>query len=53
MGALAGSNPSTGIKIVVAIPQSGSSTNPSDSKRCVIVDSLIGGMRTDKDGECN
>ncbi len=51
MGAL-GSNSDTGIKIVVAIPQSTNSTTPSNNKRCVIVETLIGGMRTAKDDDC-
>lgn len=53
MGALAGSGSSTGIKIVVAIPQSVNSTIPSNNQRCVIIETLIGGMRTAKDNECN
>ncbi|CDN11614.1 MAG: type II secretion system protein [Richelia sp.] len=53
MGALALNNPSTVIKIVVAIPQSTNSTTPSNNKRCAIVESLLGGMRSAKDDECN
>lgn len=53
MGALAGSSPSTDIKIVVAIPRPVNSTTPSNSKRCVIIKSLIGGMQTAKDSGCN
>ncbi|MBD2196489.1 MULTISPECIES: pilus assembly FimT family protein [Calothrix] len=53
MGALAGTSPSTGIKIVVANPRPANSTNPSNSKRCVIIETLIGGMRTAKDSDCN
>ncbi|BAY63323.1 hypothetical protein NIES22_34090 [Calothrix brevissima NIES-22] len=53
MGALAGTSPSTGIKVVVANPRPANSTNPSNSKRCVIIETLIGGMRTAKDSDCN
>ncbi|WP_315790568.1 type II secretion system protein [Fischerella sp. JS2] len=42
-----------GFRIVVAVPQPGSSTQPSNTKRCVIVQTLIGGMRTNKDTNCN
>jgi prepilin-type N-terminal cleavage/methylation domain-containing protein len=45
------SAPDTGLKIVLAVPQG---TNSASSvKRCVIVDTLIGGMRTAKDSQCN
>lgn len=57
MGALAsksnGSASDTGIKIVVAIPQYVNSTNPSNSRKCVIIETLIGGMRTAKNNGCN
>jgi prepilin-type N-terminal cleavage/methylation domain-containing protein len=42
-----------GLKIVVAIPQSGSTTQPSAVKRCVIVSTLLGAMVTAKDNQCN
>lgn len=42
----------TGLKIVLAVPQ-GTTNNASSVKRCVIVDTLIGGMRTEKDSGCN
>jgi hypothetical protein len=42
----------TGLKIVLAVPQ-GTTNNASSVKRCVIVDTLIGGMRTEKDSRCN
>ncbi len=42
-----------GLKIVVAIPQSGSTTQPSAVKRCVIVTTLLGAMVTAKDNQCN
>ncbi|BAZ68604.1 PilA protein [Fischerella sp. NIES-4106] len=37
-----------GLRIIVAVPKSGSFTQPSATKRCVIVQTLIGGMRTAK-----
>lgn len=41
----------TGLKVVLAVPQG---TNSASSvKRCVIVDTLIGGMRTAKDNDCS
>lgn len=43
----------TPLKVVVAVPKVGSTTEASDTKRCIIVDSLIGGMRTAKDSACN
>jgi len=56
MGILAtktNSNPSdTGLKVLVAVPNPGTNT-ASEVKRCVIVDTLLGGMRTEKDGDCN
>ncbi len=59
MGALPGTAESLsgelGLKIAVAAPNSGSST-ASNLRRCVIVDTLLGGMRTAKDekvGNCN
>jgi prepilin-type N-terminal cleavage/methylation domain-containing protein len=45
---------STGLKIVVAVPPSGNSTQPSNStKRCVIVETLLGSMRTARGNDCN
>jgi prepilin-type N-terminal cleavage/methylation domain-containing protein len=41
-----------GLRIAVAVPDA-NSTQPSKTKRCVIVQTLIGGMRTAKDGECD
>lgn len=56
MGVLAaketGSASDTIIKIVVAIPQSTNSTTPSNNRRCVIIETLLGGMRTAKDDDC-
>lgn len=56
MGALAhqpsGSDASIPLKVMVAIPKIGT-TEPSALKRCVIVETLIGGMRTAKDSDCS
>jgi prepilin-type N-terminal cleavage/methylation domain-containing protein len=41
------------LKVVVAVPKSGSTTEASDVKRCVIVETLIGGLRTAKDENCD
>ncbi|MCP6757930.1 MAG: type II secretion system GspH family protein [Fischerella sp. CENA71] len=43
--------PDTGLKVIVAIPQVGNNS-VSQVKRCVIVETLIGGMRTAKDTSC-
>ena len=40
-------------KIVLAVPKPQNSTQPSNVKRCVIVETLIGGMRTAKDENCD
>ncbi|MDJ0617030.1 MAG: prepilin-type N-terminal cleavage/methylation domain-containing protein [Calothrix sp. MO_192.B10] len=54
MGVLAsktdGTASDTGLKVVVATPTSGAS--PSNVKRCVIIETLLGGMRTAKDSGC-
>ncbi|MBW4449607.1 MAG: prepilin-type N-terminal cleavage/methylation domain-containing protein [Spirirestis rafaelensis WJT71-NPBG6] len=42
-----------GLKIAVAVPNPGSSTSASNLRRCVIVDTLLGGMRTAKDAQCD
>lgn len=42
-----------GLIIALAVPQAGNSTQPSDVKRCVIVQTLIGGIRTAKNNDCN
>ncbi|BAY97875.1 hypothetical protein NIES37_18230 [Tolypothrix tenuis PCC 7101] len=51
MGILApktnGSASDTGLKVVVSLP------NSSGVKRCVILETLLGGMRTGKDTQCN
>ncbi|MDJ0795843.1 MAG: type II secretion system protein [Calothrix sp. MO_167.B12] len=44
-----GSTQIPGLRIVLAIPQS---TTPSNGRRCVIIETLIGGMRTAKDDDC-
>lgn len=41
-----------GLKIVIALPKAGKTKEPSDVKRCVIVQTILGGMRTAKDKEC-
>lgn len=51
-GTAGGSSDQLGLKIAVAAPNSGSST-ASNLRRCVIVDTLLGGMRTAKDDKCN
>jgi prepilin-type N-terminal cleavage/methylation domain-containing protein len=51
-GTAGGSSDQLGLKIAVAVPNSGSSTSAGNLKRCVIVDTLVGGMRTAKDSEC-
>jgi prepilin-type N-terminal cleavage/methylation domain-containing protein len=42
----------TGLKILLAIPKPDTPTEASDVKRCVIVETLIGGIRTAKDEDC-
>lgn len=42
-----------GLRIVVAVPQVSNSTQPSDTKRCVIIQTILGGMRTAKDKDCD
>ncbi|AFZ03150.1 Tfp pilus assembly protein FimT/FimU [Calothrix sp. PCC 6303] len=48
-----GSDDPPGLRIVVAIPDTPNSTTPGTTKRCVIVQTLLGGMRTAKDSACN
>ena len=43
----------TPLKIIVAEAKPGNSPAPNAMKRCVIVETLIGGMRTAKDTDCN
>ncbi|NEU75352.1 type II secretion system protein [Hassallia byssoidea VB512170] len=52
-GTAGGSSDELGLKIAVAAPNVGSSTSASKLRRCVIVDTLLGGMRTAKDDKCN
>ncbi|MGI2906115.1 pilus assembly FimT family protein [Tolypothrix sp. VBCCA 56010] len=52
-GTAGGSSDELGLKIAVAAPSPGSSTSASNLRRCVIVDTLLGGMRTAKDDKCN
>ncbi|MBF2064904.1 MAG: type II secretion system protein [Calothrix sp. C42_A2020_038] len=56
MGALAkktnGNNADTPLIVTLAVPQASNNTQASEVKRCVIVDTLLGGLRTDKDGKC-
>lgn len=51
-GTYGGSSDQLGLKIAVAVPNTGSSS-ATNLRRCVIVDTLIGGMRTEKDSRCN
>jgi prepilin-type N-terminal cleavage/methylation domain-containing protein len=51
-GTVGGTSDSLGFKVAVAVPQSKGSTTAGNLKRCVIIDTLIGGMRTQKDKEC-
>ena len=52
LGTFGGSSGQLGLKIAVAVPNTGSSS-ATNLRRCVIVDTLIGGMRTEKDSQCN
>jgi prepilin-type N-terminal cleavage/methylation domain-containing protein len=51
LGTAGGSSDQLGFKIAVAIPKTGS-YEATNVRRCVILDTLIGGMRTAKDKEC-
>jgi prepilin-type N-terminal cleavage/methylation domain-containing protein len=42
-----------GLKVIVAVPKVGSPADPGETKRCVIVQTLIGGMRTALNDNCN
>lgn len=42
-----------GLIIAVAVPTPGSPTQPTAVKRCVIVKTLLGSLKTGKDTECN
>lgn len=56
MGVLAkkanGNNADTPLIVALAVPRPGNSTQASEVQRCVIIDTLLGGLRTDKDGKC-
>ncbi|OUL37622.1 prepilin-type N-terminal cleavage/methylation domain-containing protein [Nostoc sp. T09] len=43
----------SGLKIVVAVPNAGNPTQASGVKRCVIVNTLLGSMLTAKDSDCS
>lgn len=43
----------TGLKVVLAIPKPDNPTKESDVKRCVIIETLIGGMRAAKNQDCD
>lgn len=49
----AGSNDPPGLKIVVAVPGSPNPTEPGTTKRCVIVQTILGGIRTEQDKDCD
>lgn len=48
-----GSSEAPGLKVVVAVPVPGNPTQASGVKRCVILQTLIGGMRTARNTECD
>lgn len=41
-----------GLRIIVAIPNATKSTQPGNTKRCVIIQTLLGGTRTETDTKC-
>jgi prepilin-type N-terminal cleavage/methylation domain-containing protein len=45
--------PDTELKIVVAVPNSTNPPTPTNTKRCVMVTTLLGTMKTAKDDDCN
>jgi prepilin-type N-terminal cleavage/methylation domain-containing protein len=47
------STESPGLKLIVAVPKAPNSTEAGDTKRCVIVQTILGGIRTEKDDKCN
>lgn len=53
VGTAGGSSDQLGFKIAVAAPKSGSTTQATNTRRCVIIDTLLGGMRTATDSNCN
>ncbi len=48
-----GSTEAPGLRIVVAVPNSSDPTKPSDTRRCVVIQTILGGIRTAKDDNCN
>ncbi|MBW4668691.1 MAG: type II secretion system GspH family protein [Cyanomargarita calcarea GSE-NOS-MK-12-04C] len=48
-----GSTEPPGLKVMVAVPKVGSPTDSGEIKRCVIVQTLIGGMRTAINDKCD
>ncbi|MBD2167454.1 type II secretion system protein [Calothrix membranacea FACHB-236] len=48
-----GQTEAPGLKIAVAVPISGNSTQPSGVKRCVIVKTILGSIITAKESACN
>jgi prepilin-type N-terminal cleavage/methylation domain-containing protein len=51
-GTAGGTSDSLGFKVAIAVPQPKGSIIAGNLKRCVIIDTLIGGMITQKDDEC-
>lgn len=45
-------NATTPMRIIVTVPRQGNATQPSNTKRCVIIATLLGGIKTEKDDEC-
>jgi prepilin-type N-terminal cleavage/methylation domain-containing protein len=50
--AVGGTKEQIGFQIAIATPQSKTSTTPGNLRRCVIIDTLVGGTRTKKNTEC-
>ncbi|NJR19270.1 MAG: prepilin-type N-terminal cleavage/methylation domain-containing protein [Calothrix sp. CSU_2_0] len=50
---VAGSTEPPGLKLIVAVPQTPNSTVAGNTKRCLIVQTILGGIRTEKDNNCN
>ncbi|AFY54110.1 prepilin-type N-terminal cleavage/methylation domain-containing protein [Rivularia sp. PCC 7116] len=48
-----GDSSDTSLKFLVAIPQTKTPTKPSDEKRCVVIETLIGGIVTAKNEDCD
>jgi prepilin-type N-terminal cleavage/methylation domain-containing protein len=47
-----GSTEPPGLRVIIAVPNAPNSTTPGTTKRCVIIQTLLGGMRTAKDDKC-